>query len=338
MMKALRKLATGVGHVELAEVDVPTLEDDEVLMKVYANGICGSDLLIQDDKHFYKSPVTLGHEYSGVIEVVGSKVSRYKAGDRIVADIETRTGWLGVTRDGAMASYMSIPEAQVYRYPDGFPLDYAAFTEPVVATIHAMQERNNVKAGDFVVIVGPGPMGLLGVQFARIRGARAVALIGLRADEARLQIGKKVGADYVLYSEDDPAEAIMDLTNGRGADFVLECSASEKGVQHAIDCARRAPEGRGGKGVISFISLWGKPITINADPISLFQLNIGGAWSWNGSESWERAVDLISRRVFDLDSLLTGRYPLDDWDQAFDNLRNKRDVKAFIYPNGIGWA
>src|SRR5690606_14120130 len=113
-----------------------------------------------------------------------------------------------------------------------------------------------------------------GVQFAKLRGARAVALIGLKADEERLQIGKKVGADYILYSEENPEQTIMELTNGRGADFVLECSASAKGVQHAIDCARRAPEGPGGKGVITFISLWGEPITINADAISLYQLTI----------------------------------------------------------------
>lgn len=154
----------------------------------------------------------------------------------------------------------------------------------------------------------------------------------------RLAIGKKVGADYILYSDDKPEEKIMELTGGRGADFVLECSASEKGVQHAVDCARRAPEGRGGKGVIAFISLWGKPISINMDAVSLYQLSINGSWSWNGGESWERAVDLISRGVFDLDSLLTNKYSLDRWDTAFANLRSKQDVKAFIYPNGTEWG
>jgi len=178
-------------------------------------------------------------------------------------------------------------------------------------------------------------MGLLGVQFAKMRGARAVALIGLRdIDEKRLNIGKAVGADYVLYSDEQPAKAISDLTSGRGADFVLECSASAKGVQHAIDCARRSPEGRGGNGVISFISLWGEPITIQPDAISLYQLNIHGAWSWNGTESWERAVDLISRGVFDLDSLITAHYSLEDWETAFEQLRTKQDVKAFFHPNG----
>jgi len=337
-LKALRKLKSGYGNVGLTEINPQVIRDDEILMKVWAAGVCGSDLLIEEDKHFYKAPVTLGHEFSGIAEKVGSLVKRVKINDKIVADIETRNGWLGVTRDGAYASYMAIPEDQVYVYPEGVSLDHACFTEPVVATIHSMQERNNVKAGDFVLVVGPGPMGLLGVQFARIRGAKAVALIGLKKDKKRLNIGKQVGADYILYSEDNPEKSVMELTNGRGADFVLECSASEKGVQHAIDCARRSPEGRGGNGVISFISLWGKPITINADYISLYQLSINGAWSWNGSESWERAVDLISRGVFNLDPLLTNRYTLEEWQTAFANLRSKDDVKAFIHPNGFEWG
>jgi L-iditol 2-dehydrogenase len=337
-MKALRKIKPGAGNVELAEVEIPAIQDDEVLMKVWAAGVCGSDLLIQEDKHFYEAPVTLGHEYSGIVEKVGAKVSKAQIGDYIVSDIETKTGWLGVTRNGAYAAYMAIPEDQVYVYPKSVSLDHACFTEPVVATLHAMQERNNVKAGDFVIVIGPGPMGLLGVQFAKIRGAKAVALIGLKTDEKRLQIGKQTGADYILYSEEQPEKAIMDITNGKGADLILECSASEKGVQHAIDCAKRSPEGRGGNGVISFISLWGKPITINPDAISLYQLSIHGAWSWNGKETWERAVDLITRGVFDLDPLLTNRYTLEEWETAFANLRLKQDVKAYIHPNGTDWG
>lgn len=337
IMVALRKLKKGVGNVHLEEVAPPIIKYNEVLMKVWAAGVCGSDLLIQDDKHFYKAPVTLGHEFSGVVVDIGKDVKKIKVGDHVVADIETRDGWIGVTRDGAYASTMAVPEDQLYSFPPSVSLDDACFTEPVVATLHCMQERNNVKAGDFVVIVGPGPMGIFGVQFAKLRGAKAVALIGLRADKKRLAIGKEVGADHILFSEDNPAEAVKDLTHGRGADFVLECSASEKGVQHAIDCARRTPEGMGGNGVISFISLWGKPITINADSISLGQLSIHGAWSWNGRESWERAVDLISRRVFNLDPMLTNRYSLEQWETAFANLRGKQDVKAFIYPNGTDW-
>ena len=336
-MKALRKIKSGVGNVQLVDVDAPKIQEDEVLMKVWAAGICGSDLLIQEDKHFYEAPVTLGHEYSGVVEEIGSKVGKVQKGDKIVSDIETKEGWLGVTRDGAYAAYMAIPEAQVHVYPKHISLDHACFTEQLVGIIHCMQERNNVRAGDFVAVVGPGPMGLMGVQFAKLRGAKAVALIGLKKDKKRLDIGKKVGADYILYSEERPEEAVRDLNNGRGADFVLECSASERGFQHAIDCARRAPEGQGGKGVITSASLWGKKITINADAISLYQLSIFGGWSWNGAESWERAVAIISMGKLDLNSLLTNRYKLEEWETAFVNLRSGDDVKAFVHPNGTDW-
>ena len=85
----------------------------------------------------------------------------------------------------------------------------------------------------------------------------------------------------------------MEITDGKGAEFVLECSASGLGVQHAIDCARKAYEGPGGKGVVVFISLWGQEITVNLDQVSLGQLDIRGSWSWNGRETWEHAVDLL---------------------------------------------
>lgn len=336
-MIALRKIKSGVGNVGLMDVDMPEIKDDEVLMKVWAAGICGSDLLIQEDKHFYEAPVTLGHEYSGIADKVGPSVTKVKPGDKIVSDIETREGWLGVTRDGAYAAYMAVPEAQVYVYPERVSLDHACFTEQLVGIIHCMQERSNIRAGDFVVIVGPGPMGLLGVQFAKLRGARAVALIGLKSNENRLKIGKKVGADYILYSEEHPEDAVRDLNNGKGADFILECSASEKGFQHAIDCAKRASEGPGGRGVITSASLWGKPITIDADAISLYQLTIHGGWSWNGAESWGRAVSIISSGKLDLDTLQTNRYSLEEWEKAFENLRSGQDVKAFIHPNGTDW-
>lgn len=336
-MKAVQKTKNGYGNIELVDVPEPKIKDHEVLMKVWAAGVCGSDLLIQEEKHMYQAPVTIGHEYSGVVVETGSAVTKVKIGDKIVSDIETSGGWIGVSRDGAYAPLVAIPEDQVYVFSNHVSLDHMCFAEPIVATLHSMQERSKVKVGDFVVVVGPGPMGLLGVQFAKLCGAKAVALIGLRDDEKRLKIGKKVGADFILYSDDHPEKTIMELTYNKGADFVLECSASENGVQHALDCCRRSPEGRGGNGVISFISLWGKPINVNLDALSLYQLSVNGSWSWNGRETWERATDLIERNVFDLDSLITNRYALEEWETAFSNLRNKSDVKAFIHPNGTDW-
>jgi L-iditol 2-dehydrogenase len=339
MMQALRKLAEGQGHVGLSEVSVPEMGPTDVLMKVYAAGVCGSDLLIQEDRHFYQAPVTLGHEFSGIAYKVGKEVTRVKEGDKFVADIECGDGsWLGVTIDGAYAPYMRVPEHVIYRVPDHVSLAHACLAEPIVATHHLIQERAQVKVGDDVVVVGPGPMGIMGVQYAKVCGARRVFLIGLKDDEKRLEIGRQVGADYTLYSEERPEEVVMDITNGKGAEFVLECSASQKGVQHAIDCARKAYEGPGGKGVIVFISLWGREITLNLDQVSLGQLDIRGSWSWNGRETWEHAIDLLDRGVFNLGPMITNHYQLDEWETAFANLRAKQDVKAFIHPNGQGWA
>jgi len=269
-MQALRKVTPGEGHVELGEVPMPDIGPDDVLMKVYAAGVCGSDLLIQEDRHFYRAPVTLGHEFSGVAYRVGKNVTRVREGDKFVADIECGGGdWLGVTIDGAYAPFMRVPEHVIYRVPDHVSLDHACLAEPIVATTHLMQERAQVKVGDDVVIVGPGPMGIVAVQYARLCGARRVILIGLKSDELRLQIGRQMGADATLYSEEQPEKAVIEITQGKGAEFVLECSASQEGVQHAIDCARKAYEGPGGKRVVVFINLWKSQVSQTIEHMTL---------------------------------------------------------------------
>lgn len=337
-MKAVRKLKKGVGHVELVEVPVPEIGPKDVLMKVWAAGVCGSDLNIQDDTHFYTAPVTIGHEYSGIVVEAGTEVTKVKVGDKIVSDIEAPGGWLGVNLDGSYANYMRIPECVVHVCPPDMPLDAAALVEPVVGgMLHCLQERNTINAGDFVVAIGPGPMGILAVQFAKIRGARAVALIGCKSDTRRLEVGKQVGADYVYYYEDNPLEEIMELSGG-GADFVADCAGTQEGTQFAIDVARPAWEGRGGRGRIALIAMWGKPITLNMDKCAMGQLDLSGGWSWNGPETWEKAIDFLYRGAIDYKSMITSRYTLEEWETAFANLRSGYDVKALIHPNGTDWA
>ena len=337
-MQAVRKIRKGKGNVELVEVPVPEIKDDEVLMKVWAAGVCGSDINIHDDTHFYTAPVTIGHEYSGIVEKVGKNVTKVKVGDKIVSDIEAPNGWLGVDLDGSYANYMRIPECVVHVCPPDMPLDAAALVEPVVGgMLHCLQERNTINAGDFVCVIGPGPMGILAVQFAKIRGAREVVLVGRRSDKERLEIGKRVGADHIFYYEDNPLEKIMELSNG-GAEFVADCAGTQEGTQLAIDAARPAKEGRGGKGRVALIAMWGKPITLNFDKVAMGQLDLIGGWSWNGSETWEKAIDFLYRGCIDYKAMITSRYKLEEWELAFSNLREGKDVKALIHPNGTDWA
>ena len=337
-MKAVRKLKEGEGFVELVDVPEPKIGPNDVLMKVWAAGICGSDLNIQTGTHFYRAPVTLGHEYSGVVVEVGKDVKNVKVGDKIVSDIEAPGGWLGVEQDGGFAPLMRIHESVVHVCPPDMPLDAAALVEPCTGgMLHCLQERNTIRGGDFVVVIGPGPMGILAVQFAKLRGARSVALVGLRDDKERLEVGKKVGADHTFIYEDNPLEEIMDLSGG-GAEFVADCAGTQGGTQLAIDAAKPALTGPGGKSRIALIAMWGKPITLNFDKAAMGQLELVGGWSWNGPETWEKAIEFLARGVIDYKSMITSRYKLEDWEKAFANLRAKKDVKAFLHPNGTDWA
>ncbi len=137
-MQAVKKLRKGKGNVELVETQAPEIGPTDILMKVWAAGVCGSDLNIRDDTHFYRAPVTIGHEYSGIAVKVGEKVQKNKLGDKMVSDIEAPGGWLGVERDGSYANYMLVPECVAFACPPDMSLDAAALVEPVVATIHCL--------------------------------------------------------------------------------------------------------------------------------------------------------------------------------------------------------
>ena len=233
-----------------------------------------------------------------------------------------------------------MPEHVIYRVARYMsPSIMPAWSSRSCATHHLIQERGQVKVGDDVVIVGPGPMGIMAMQYAKtLRRAARDPDRPARATRMRLAIGRQVGADVTLYSEEDPGEAVMELTGGKGAEFVLECSASEQGVQHAIDCARKAYEGPGGKGVVVFISLWGQKITLQPRPGQPGSARHSRLLELERRETWEHAVDLLTRGVFDLDPMITNHYALEEWEPAFANLRAKEDVKAFVHPNGRGWA
>lgn len=150
-------------------------------------------------------------------------------------------------------------------------------------------------------------------------------------------MGRKVGADVVVTTDEDPVEVVMDLTNGQGADYVAECSGTESGLQQALDAARAKSEGRGGLGTVCLVAMYGRPITLNFDRAPIGQLNLIGSWSWSGPETWERAIDLLYRGQIDYRSMITSRYALEEWEMAFANLRARQDVKALIHPSGMDW-
>ena len=189
-MKALVKKAKGKGQIEMMDYPVPQVKEGYVLIKIKAAGICGSDLKIYDDDHPYYPPVVLGHEFSGVIEEIGSGVQGWRTSDRVVSEVhglvcgscrfclsgekhvcpsKRALGW-GI--DGGFAEYVSVPAWLLHRIPERITFEEAALMEPMAIAIHGILERAKIEPEDVVVILGCGPLGLLALQMARAEGRR----------------------------------------------------------------------------------------------------------------------------------------------------------------------
>ena len=216
-MNALVKLQKGDDFVEFKDIDRPVPGEDEVLIQVKAVSICGSDLHIYHDEHPYWPPIVMEHEFSGEIAEVGSKVTKWKVGDRVVS--ETRTGNCeicrycqagfpqicpekqppGIGRDGAMAPYLVMPADLLHCLPDNVTFEEAALTEPTAICVHSLLERTGVKPGEVVVVNGAGPIGLICLQLARIAGASKIIVSGIsRSAALKLEKAKKLGADRIV--------------------------------------------------------------------------------------------------------------------------------------------
>lgn len=205
-MQALVKTQKGVGFLELQDVEVPRPGPGEVLIEVKACGICGTDVHVLHDEFPYWPPVVLGHEFSGQIVELGPEVQHFALGERVVGEPHTqacghcylcRTGNIQICPTkrspgwgihGAFTKYLKMPEKLLHRIPDSMSYEVAAVCEPTANTVHDVIERAKIDAGDFVVVLGPGPIGLLAALTARAGGARHIVIIGAPADEAiRLQ-------------------------------------------------------------------------------------------------------------------------------------------------------
>ena len=344
-MLALVKTQKGAGHLELREVDAPKIAPDEVLIEIKAAAICGTDIHIKHDEFPYWPPVVLGHEFSGEIVELGSEVEHYQEGDRVVGEPHTkacgkcyfcRTGNIQICPakrspgwgiDGAFTKYLKMPEKLLHRIPDHMSFEQAALVEPTANVVHDVLERGRVEAEDFVVVLGPGPIGLLAAMCAKAEGARKVMIVGTPGDEAlRLKVAREVGIDYVVnLAQEDPIQKTLDLTNGLGADLVVEASGAEPAIRTTVDLVRKMGRitviGMTGKADIAFP--WDKAIFKACD--LLFNLS-------TSYTSWDRTISLIAERKINVDAIITHREPLTNWEQVFDDVENLRALKAVLIP------
>ena len=344
-MKAVVKVRKGVGCIEIRDVPEPKAAPGEVKIKIAACGVCGTDIHVRHDRFPYWPPVILGHEFTGTIVELGSGCQYYKVGERVVAEPHTRAcgqcylcrtghveicpqkrspGW-GI--DGAMTEYICYPEQLLHRIPDQMTWDQAAVVEPTANAVTDVLLRTGVVAGDYVVVQGPGPIGLLAALVARAAGAREVAIIGAPGDvELRLATARKLGFTQVInMAETDPVAAVLDLTGGIGADVVVECSGSPKAIPVTADLVRK-------KGKICAIGLTGgRPVELPWDKFAFKVVDVMFSLSTE-YQAWDRTIHLIASGQVPAERIITHREPLDRWEQVFDEIENLRALKALLVP------
>lgn len=337
-MKALQKVAAGVGNVELRDVPEPTPGHGQVLLEVDYTGICGTDLHIYLDEYKAVPPVTLGHEVSARVAELGQGVSGYAVGERVVPETyfhvcgrcahcldglpnrcsERRS--IGTHVNGGFARYVVVPAHRLHRVPDGVAPRAAAMAEPLACCIHALYDLAHIRPGDAVVVSGPGPIGLLCLQLARAAGARTV-LVGAAGDEGRLAIGSRVGADRVV---DVSREALADVLGGAAPDVLVEAAGAGASFRQCVEVARRGA-------TIVQIGLYARPIEADVNQIAMKELRVVGSFAhvpW----AWDRALRLLADAKVQTEPLISGVYGLDDWEAQFEALRAKQGCKVLLTP------
>lgn len=342
-MKAVAKFGYGDKAVEVRDVPEPQIGPGQVLVEVKATGVCGSDVHMWRNQQSWevKLPLVLGHEFAGVIAHVGSDVCGWQVGDRVTVETAAevcgscvyclsgdynlcpgRLGY-GALADGSMTSYVAARPQILHRVPPNVPDEYAALTEPICVAYNALVEKTAMKPGDLVVIQGPGPIGIMALQIARIRGAGTLVVLGTDADEKRMEVAAELGADYIInVQREDPMTLIRSFGDGFGADLVVDATGVSKALQQSMELVR--PNGR-----ITKIGWGPQPLDFSLDPLVGKAVTLQGTFS-HLYPTWERVLTLLSTGQVNLAAVIGGIYPLQDWEEAFDAMERGENVKSVI--------
>jgi len=339
VMKAFAKTKSGFGG-EVIELPVPRPNAGELLVRIAACGICGSDLHLYEwelgaERMVGRLPFVMGHEPAGVVEAVGPGVTRFKAGDRVALDPFGHCGQCGpcragrfnlcsspTTLSGAFAEYTIAPIGNSHLVPPTMDLEHAALLEAFGTGLHAV-EQSSLKAGDCAVVEGPGPIGLSVAMAARAFGAGPIVMTGLDIDTDRLALARRLGFTTVCASDEGWTSHVRKLLPPDGADVLFDASG-------AIDSPRELLR-RGGQ----FVEIgWPARDITGTELRALFFHGV----QWINSrvrtpETWRRAIALVASGEIDLMPMVTHRYDLSRAVEAFELLRERKGVKAIVVPN-----
>jgi L-iditol 2-dehydrogenase len=346
-MKALQKTAMGPGHVAVVEVPEPEPGRNQVRIRTARAGICGTDLHILHGAFAkVRPPVTLGHEVAGTVDAVGEGVIDWRPGDRVTVESEAqscggcsmcRSGRsnlcpdrlaLGYGVDGGFADALVVRRDALHRLPDGVSFQEGALCEPLAVAVHAVSERSRVEPGDWVLVTGPGPIGLLVLQVARDAGGNVI-ITGTGRDQERLRLAENLGAQAVVQVDaEDLQERVAQITGGRLPTLAFECSGVGAAVNDCLACLRNGGE-------MIQVGLCGCSIPVEMDRIALKEIVLKGAFV-HTRETWKRALALMAAKRIDLGALVSGEFGIDSWEEAFRLSESGQGVKYLLYPEAAG--
>ena len=336
---AVVNFAPEAHSVELREFPRPEPGPEDVILAVEAVGVCGSDLHQWTASHSWKVnyPIVLGHEFAGVVTAMGAAVRQWKEGDRVVSETAavvdpdsplTRQGLynldpgrrgFGYGVDGAMTRFVRVPARCLHRIPAGLPMEEAALTEPCCVAYNAVVLNARIHPGDRIVVLGPGPIGILCAAMARLSGAD-VALVGLERDRARLDVAKAYGCETII---GDAAEWARQR-DGLGADGVIDAAGASAALKVALELVRP-------NGWISKVGWGPQPLGFSLDAMVQKNITLQGSFSHNWPV-WERVLALLGSRRLDVRPVIGGVWQLAEWHEAFERMHRGEIVKAVLRP------
>jgi L-iditol 2-dehydrogenase len=332
--------------VELRELPVPEPGEDDVLLEIGAVSVCGSDIHQFHGTQSWpvRTPVVLGHEFCGRVARTGIRVRGFKDGDRVVSEtaasicgecIYCRTGeynlcpervGFGYGTNGAMAGYTIVPARCLHHIPDSLPFERAALTEPCCVGYNAVAVRSHVRPGDTVVVLGPGPIGLLCAEMARIAGAGTLIVGGVSRDASRLKAAEELGVTHAVNSDQtNIQELIQSLGDGLGADLVVDATGASAALELALKITRPG-------GQITKVGWGPQPLGFSLDPLVQKAISLQGSFS-HTFRNWEKVVSMLAARQINLDPVISRVAGLEEWRGCFDGMYNGEYVKAVMAPH-----
>jgi len=329
--------------VEVKEVSDPQIGRDEVLIRVRAAAICGSDLGIYYYTPAYsgmKLPVVLGHEFAGEIVEIGDAVKGLGVGDRVLSESVKACGscrfcregmsnlceastLFGIHADGGFAEYVAVPYNLLHSMPEGMSFEEASVVEPLSNAVHFVRDCTPIKLGDLAVVHGVGPIGILSAQLLRLTGAR-VLLTGVGVDVERFRIAERLGFETVNVEEEDLVEKVMVFTDGEGADIAFVATGAAPALRQAVQLIRK-------RGQVTVIGIFPGMVEIPMTRVVRREIKMVGAYDAK-PVNFGQSIDLIQSGKVNVRDLITHKLPLEAAEEAFQLAISKKGCKVLFTP------